>query len=271
MESVVAATYLYACASVFLLIYTKCKVKSLKKALFKEELPSLCIFGAFGTFSYNLMGMIALKFLGAQQCSVINYSWPIFVVILTCIFFKHRFTGWTAVAIILSMVGVILVIGIDGQAVAGEKAWRGVFLSIGGAFLYAAFCVWNTRIRTDKFVAMTIYYIVATVLSLIVILIRGYELTIPTGITIPIILWNGMLVYGFASALWAKALDVGNPILISNLAYLTPVVALVWVRLLLRQRIMASAVGGLILVLMGIAVQAFGEHRANRKYGREMR
>ena len=115
--------------------------------------------------------------------------------------------------------------------------------------------------KLDNFVGMMLYYLISTVASLIALLTQQIEIPV---LTLPQwggVLWTGVLVYGLSYALWAKALQTGNIAIISNLAYITPVASLVWIYFLMGEKIELFAIAGLLFILIGIAVQIFGEYK----------
>jgi drug/metabolite transporter (DMT)-like permease len=67
--------------------------------------------------------------------------------------------------------------------------------------------------------------------------------------------WNGIGVMAVATTTWAMALDCGNTAKISNLAYITPFLSLVWVFFILKEVPTPWAIGGLCLIVLGIFVQ----------------
>ncbi|MBQ9132162.1 MAG: DMT family transporter, partial [Clostridia bacterium] len=67
--------------------------------------------------------------------------------------------------------------------------------------------------------------------------------------------WNGVFVMAVATTTWAIALDAGNTAKISNLAYVTPFLSLVWTFFVLHETPSPWAVGGLCLIVLGIFVQ----------------
>lgn len=58
-----------------------------------------------------------------------------------------------------------------------------------------------------------------------------------------------------ANVCWVEALRLGNTAKVSNLAYITPFVSLVWVAIFLKERIEIYSIIGLIMIVLGIFVQ----------------
>lgn len=67
--------------------------------------------------------------------------------------------------------------------------------------------------------------------------------------------WVGGVSGGIAYVFWFLALKYGDTAKISNVAYLTPFVALVYIQLLLGEKILLSSLVGLMIIVMGISLQ----------------
>lgn len=66
--------------------------------------------GTIGIFGYSTFLYSALSYLPAQEASVLNYLWPILVVIFLCILLKEKLTNKKIVALSLSFFGLLIVI-----------------------------------------------------------------------------------------------------------------------------------------------------------------
>ena len=66
---------------------------------------------------------------------------------------------------------------------------------------------------------------------------------------------------GFTS--WALALEKGDTAKISNLAYITPFLSLIWTGLILKEKISIYAIIGLIVIILGILIQLKDKRNEN--------
>lgn len=97
-------------AFIFLLIVNVIKgnLKELKSYTLKDYLQ-LSGIGILGVFLYRLFLNIGTDILQASQAFIINYLWPIMIVLFACIILKEKMTSRKLIAIILSFIGVIIV------------------------------------------------------------------------------------------------------------------------------------------------------------------
>jgi len=129
----------------------------------------------------------------------------------------------------------------------------GASLCLMGAVSYGLFTALNQKMNYDKCVSMMINSFVSFVLSVIVLAVEN-ELFIPLPEQIPGIIWNGVFTMAVANTMWTMALESGKTAKISNLAYITPFLSLVWTFLILKEKIQPSSVIGLVVIIAGIFI-----------------
>lgn len=242
-------------ATIFLLAVNAAtgRLKALRTLRGREVLAMIGV-GLMGTFVYNGLFYLGLPRLKAQQAFIINYLWPILIVVFSCLLLRRAMTARKGVALVLSFLGVAIVATEGNFTDLGGIDGLGVLFCMGAAVCYALFSVLNLFIRCDKFVAMMIYYATTLVSGLIGCLLTG---GVPS-LSLPQwggLVWNGALVQGLAYTTWAMAMDAGDTAKISNLAYLTPFVSLIYIFFLLGEPIVPSSFVGLAFILLGVAVQ----------------
>lgn len=101
---------------------------------------------------------------------------------------------------------------------------------------------------------MMIYYFIAILISLIYVLVKEsyFVLSVPeiTGL-----IWIGVFTNAIAFTTWALALSKGDTAKISDPAYITPFLSLVWTSLVLKEKLSIYSVSGLIVIVSGIFIQ----------------
>ena len=99
-----------------------------------------------------------------------------------------------------------------------------------------------------------LYYFVAMLISLFYIVFTKDWFVLSVGQTIGMI-WIGVFTTATAFTTWALALAKGDTAKISNLAYITPFLSLVWTWLILKEPLTFSSVVGLVMIVSGILIQ----------------
>ena len=143
--------------------------------------------GMLGIFLYNVLLFFGMTRILAQQAFIINYLWPIFIVIFSCILLKERLTWIKSISMLLSFAGVAVVATGGNFSNLGSIDLIGVLACCLAALFYGLFSVLTIKINCDKFVAMMVYYFFSTIVSAIALFASG-SFVAPSSAQIPGIL-----------------------------------------------------------------------------------
>lgn len=213
--------------------------------------------GFLGCYLYYVLLYAALARTTATEGFILAYTWPILILILAVIILGEPLTVRKLIAILISFAGIIVIVT-QGRIFSVQfTSLSGDLLALSGAAAFALFSVLGKGYNFDQTIAVFVYFVAA----LIVVLISTPFLTSlvwPSRAVWPWLIYNGLLVNGISYIWWFKALEHGETHVISNALYLTPFVALVYIRLLLDEPIHASALIGLLIIVTGISFQSMG-------------
>lgn len=241
-------------AGIFLLvvnIFTG-KIKKLIKYRAKDIIISVLI-GLPGTFLYYAFYYAGTALMPASQAFIINYMWPIMSVVFACIILKEKLTFRKALAIIISFIGVVVVAG--GELLNFNKsALLGAALCLMGAVSYGVFAALNKKTDYDNRITMMLSYFATFIITTVINRVSG-DLFIPDLIQTLGFAWNGMFTMAVANTVWVFALKAGDTAKVSNLAYITPFLSLVWTFLVLGEVPGWYSIAGLVVIVFGIFVQ----------------
>lgn len=104
-----AAFLRFAIASFFLLIITK-KMEGRLPALRKKQIIPVTLLGLTGVFAYNLFFFTGLHHITAGRASLIIATNPIFISLLSAVFFKEQLNLIKSAGVVISVTGAIVVI-----------------------------------------------------------------------------------------------------------------------------------------------------------------
>lgn len=120
-------------------------------SLFKISRRGLisCVFiGVFSQGLYNLFYMYAIQENGMSTAAVLLYTSPVFVAVMSRVFFREPLTGNKLLAILLNMAGCALTV--TGGSLTGLKnSVFGILLGLGAGLTYALMPVFS-RIGADQ-------------------------------------------------------------------------------------------------------------------------
>ena len=220
--------------------------------------------GFLGLFMYSALYYYGLTQLSSQEACIINYLWPIMLVIFSCIILKEKFTAIKGIAMLCSFVGIVI-LSTGNTSVANENSMSGIISCIIAAACYGLFSVLNKKADYNQNIAMMVIWFVVAVCSAILGPItedwKPIEGTQWLGM-----LWLGVVIDAVAYLLWALALKgVKNTAKIANLAYLTPFLSLVVSAVALNEQVSFRAIVALIFIVGGILLQSFCDYIRKKK------
>lgn len=241
-------------AAMFLIILNIClgNFKKYKNYTLKDYLIMTAI-GLPGSLFYYIFFYAGTDILPASQAFIINYLWPIMSVLFACIILREKLTVKKMIAILISFLGVVVVVGTNIQDF-DSKMLLGAICCVLGAVSYGIFTALNQKLNYNKSMSIMISYIATFIFTSLINLVNG-DIFIPTANQILGFMWNGIFTVAIANTLWVMALEGGNTEKVSNLAYITPFLSLVWTALFLSEKITMNSLVGLIIIIAGILIQ----------------
>jgi len=244
---------LFATIFLFIINCIKGNLKEIKNYKLKDFFK-IFIIGILGTFLYNLFLYLGINTMQASQAFIINYLWPIMTVIFACIILKEKITIRKIIAIIISFIGVIIVSS-NGDLLNIEKSnIIGTIYCILAAISYGLFSVLNKKQNYNKSTSMMLFYLTSFCISLIYGLCAK-KMYIPETNQLLGLLWIGVFTSAIAFTSWALALEKGDTARISNIAYITPFISLLWTSVILKEKLSIYSVLGLVIIILGIFIQ----------------
>lgn len=208
-----------------------------KLAAWRVPLPTLAL-GVYGLFGYHFLLFMALRLAPPVQANLVNYLWPLLIVVLAPVFLPHLRLHWQHVAAaLLGFGGAAVVIlggvgsGVDALAVGlADSAW-GYVAALAAAFIWASYSLLTRRVPAFPTAAIGTFAWVSGLLSLLchALMEPSVELSLRDWALVGLM---GLGPLGGAFFLWDKALKTGDARHIGILSYVTPLLStamLMWV------------------------------------------
>lgn len=245
-----------AFAFVFLLIVnlTNGSVKEMKNYRVKDYLVMAGL-GFLGLFMYSALYYYGIAVLGSQEACILNYLWPLMIVVFACVILRERLTIRKIIAMLMSFAGiVVLTIGGDGAS-AGNRLF-GIAACVIAAVCYGLFSVLNKKHSLNQNITMMWIWFTTGICSLAAGLLFEKWQSVE-GFQWLGLAWLGIVVNAVAYLLWAIALKgADDSAKIANLAYLVPFLSIIISWLVLKEQITINAIFALILIIGGILLQS---------------
>ena len=252
-------------AFVFLLIMNiiNGSVKELKHYRLKDYLMMSGL-GFLGLFLYSALYYYGISALSSQEACILNYLWPLMIVVFACILLKEKLTARKLIAMGMSFAGiVVLTVGTGGAASSGNRLW-GIVACVTAAVCYGLFSVLNKKHSLNQNITMMWIWLTVSVCSLVSGMI--FEKWQPiVGIQWLGLGWLGVVVNAVAYLLWAIALkNAEDSAKVANLAYLVPFLSIVLSSVVLKEQITVNMVIAVVLIVGGILLQSIRLRRSKQ-------
>ena len=211
---------LFASLSLFTIIYFQKKLFLFKKYT-KFDYLKMGLLGLFGIFIYNILYFKSFSFISATEVSILTYSWPIILVIISSFLFKEKLGFIKCCSILLGFIGVIIVfLGKNFTIFSSQNALGGVLI-LTSAFVYALFFALSKKYSYESFVFMFVSYTTSFLLSFILLAFTK-GIVFPSAQFLAATAYLGILPSAIGFSLFSEALKIGDVSKIANLIYLTP-------------------------------------------------
>jgi drug/metabolite transporter (DMT)-like permease len=210
--------------------------------------------GVYGLFGFHFLLFIALRHAPAVEANLVNYLWPLFMVVLAPLFLKGmQLRGKHVAAALLGFAGAAIAILGAREGNAGGTGWAWGYLpALGSAFIWASYSLRTQRVAAFPTAAIGLFGLVSGVLSLLC------HWALEPAVALSARDWALLAVMGLgplgaAFFLWDKALKLGDARQIGILSYLTPLCSTALL-MLVSGRALSGSITLAAVMIIGAAV-----------------
>lgn len=176
--------------------------------------------GIFGLFGFHALYFAALAWAPPAEANLINYMWPLLIVLFAATLPGMRLNRWHLVGVACGVAGCALLLG--GSANLTAAALPGYLAAAGSAVTWAVYSVLARRLATVPTGAVAGFCAATALLAALSHL--AFEATVtPDSAAWFTVLALGIGPVGAAFFLWDIGMKRGDPRLLGTLAYATPV------------------------------------------------
>jgi drug/metabolite transporter (DMT)-like permease len=214
------------------------------------------------SFLYYIFYSSALSRCSAVQASLLNYTFPIFIFLLSWPINGEKPTVRSLIAVLAGFVGVAVLLGFDFTA--QQSQITGSALALLAAFCWGLFSNLGKWVRQDVETANFFYILFGFIYSLIGLFIFSSPALLPPQSLFGAA-WNGVFSFAIGYALWFRIIRTAPLSLAANLSFIAPFVNLLFIALLLHEPIGLRQVAGLCVIMAGVFFQGRFTSSAKKK------
>ena len=202
--------------------------------------------GTYGLFAYHLTLFLALRLAPPVEANLLNYLWPLLIVVLAPLFVPaHRLSRRRGLAALFGFAGVaVLLTGGSLRPAFAPAHLGGHALAVAAAIIWATYSLASARAGDGGVAATSVASALSGMLALAAHLACELRFALAPG-DLPWLALMGLGPMGLAFVAWSAALGRGDPRTIGLLSYLTP---------LLSTLLLAATGGGRLTAAAGVAL-----------------
>ncbi len=230
------------------------KFKELVKVSLKELLYSSFV-GFLNPFLYYVVLFKAYSLLPAQIAQPLNYLWPAMLVLLSAPLLGQKLKLKSLLSVFMGFVGVYI-IATQGNVFGFEiDKPIGVILAAGSSIIWALSWIFNQKDkRTGEKKLFWAFFFGLIYISISLFFFSEFKLPELKGILA--VTYVGLFEMGITFFLWLKALQITDRNdRISNLVFISPFLALIFISIFLGEEIYYTTFIGLMFIVFGIFIQ----------------
>jgi len=224
--------------------------KKIKEILYySKKVLVFLLFLGFLDFSFYLLLYFGYHNANSLEVLVIQYTWPIFIVVLSIIILKEEFTKRKLVAVILGFTGIFLVLTKGDILSFSFRSIDILLIVMLSAFCFALFSVLSKKVKISSVNAVMIYFLGATIYSFITMQTFS-NLIVPTIKDCISILVNGVLINGISYIFWIKGLQIFDASKVAPFTFIIPILSAFFLILVFDEPVLIVYFVGLAFVII---------------------
>lgn len=187
--------------------------------------------------------------IGVSLSILINYTGPIFVIVLSPLFFKEHITAAKIISLCVTVAGVLL---ISGQIIiSGLDIW-GLFCAAMSAVCYVVLVISDKMCKNVVGMENSMLQLLFTVAAVVIYtgISQGLSMNIQTS-ELPSILWLGIINTGLGCMFYFSSVTQLSSHTVAVCGYLEPLSSVVLSALILKKSMTVLQIVGAVLIIGG--------------------
>ena len=185
--------------------------------------PRTLLIGVAGIFGYHCLLFTAFRTAPALEANLLNYLWPLLIVVLSPLFGLGKLTGRHILAATIGFCGAVLIVS-KGQFDFADSLPIGYLFAIAAAFTWSSYSLATRKLPPFPNAAVGGFCLLSSLLAALCHWLFEPAI-VPNNEEWLALLLMGIGPLGASFFLWDKAMKEGDPKQIGALSYLTPLLS----------------------------------------------
>lgn len=237
--------------TLFLIIFVKIKGENISFQAIKNNFKILCISGILIGANW-IMLFEAYNYTTVATATLCYYLAPIFIIILSPIVLKEKFTLKKIICVVIALIGMFFISGVMQQGEIGNTFFKGIIYGVGAAVLYACVVLLNKFLKNISAYEMTIVQLFIAAITVIPHVLFTESLPVKGKITFQVILMLiiiGVIHTGITYAMYFSTVKTLKAQTLAIFSYIDPVVAILLSAFFLKENMNMFSIIGAVLIL----------------------
>lgn len=222
----------------------------LRRLTWRGLRPRVLLLGVYGLFAYHFCLFLALRLAPPVEANLINYLWPLLIVVLSPLFLAGRTLLPRHVAGALLGFGGAALLVTGGRLAAGGGSLAGYLLALAAALIWSTYSLLTKRLGDFPTSAVAAFCLLSGALALACHALFEPRY-LPVARDLPYVALIGLGPMGASFYLWDRALKDGDPRVIGTLAYFTPLLSTCLIAACGEGRLGAASAAAAALIVAG--------------------
>ena len=227
------------------------------KSFTKSDLVRCAFLGLLNPCLYYIILFKGYDVLPAQEAMVINFSWPIMIVILSIPILKQKIDIKSFLSIVVCYIGVVVIASKGNLLSMQFESPLGVSCILITTVIWSLFWLFNTKNSNDSVVSLFLIFLFSLPYILIIVYLSD-SFVIPSLEGAIGSAYIGLFEMGVSVVLWQLALKTSTTVSrVASLVFITPFLSLLILHFVLKEDILVSTIFGVILIFLGLILQKY--------------
>jgi len=220
-----------------------------------KDIKSSAMLGMLNPFLFYIFLFKGYSILLTQEAVVLNFTWPITLVLLSIPLLKQKINIRSILAIIISFTGAIIIATKGNIFQLKFSNTNGVIIMLSSTVFWSLYWILNVKDKREDLIKLFLNFVFGFIYILILNIILS-NIQMPDRYGLLGVIYIGLFEMSITYIFWLKALRYSTTTAkVGNLIFIAPFLSLIIISFAVGEKIMPSSIIGLILIILGIISQ----------------